>query len=73
MADLPPDRLTPAPPFTYVGVDFFVLYVTKESHKECKRYGVLFACLVNRAIHIKVANSLQTDSFLNALHRYIAH
>ena len=30
MADLPPDRLTPAPPFTYVGVDFFGPYVTKE-------------------------------------------
>ena len=72
MADLPPDRLTPAPPFTYVGVDFFGPYVTKEGRKERKRYGALFTCLVSRAVHIEVANSLETDSFLNALHRFIA-
>ena len=39
MADLPWDRLTPAPPFTYVGV---------KGRKESKRYG----CLVSRAVHI---------------------
>ena len=37
-----------------------------------KRYGVLFTCLVLRAIHIKVAPSLDTDSFINALRRFIA-
>ena len=71
MADLPPDRLTPAPPFTYVGVGFFGPYVTKEGSKERKRYGALFTCLVSRAVHIEVANSLETDSFLNALSRFI--
>ena len=71
MADLPPDRLTPAPPFIYVGVDFFGPYVTKEGRKERKRYGALFTCLVSRAVHIEVANSLETDSFLNALRRFI--
>ena len=72
MADLPPDRLTPAPPFTYVGVDFFGPYITKEGRKERKRYGALFTCLVSRAIHIEVSNSLETDSFLNTLRRFIA-
>ena len=38
MADLPPDRLTPTPPFTYVGVAFFGPYITKEGRKERKRY-----------------------------------
>lgn len=65
MADLPPVRLTPAPPSTYVGVDFFGPYITKEGRKERKRYGALFTCLVSRAIHIEVSNSLATDSFLN--------
>jgi hypothetical protein len=37
-----------------------------------KRYGVLFTCLVTRAIHIEVAHSLDTESFINALRRFIA-
>ena len=72
MADLPKDRLTPAPPFTYVGVDYFGPYVTKEGLKERKRYGALFTCLVSRAVHIEVAHSLDTDSFFHALRRFIA-
>jgi len=46
MADLQSDRLTLAPPFTYVGVDLFVPYITKEDGKERKRYGALFTCLL---------------------------
>ena len=72
MADLPKDRLTPAPPFTYVGVDYFGPFTTKQGRKEHKRYGALFTCLVSRAVHIEIANSLETDSFLNALRRFIA-
>lgn len=37
-----------------------------------KRYGVLFTCLALRAIHIEVASSLDTDSFINALRRFIS-
>ena len=36
LVDLPPDKLTPAPPFTYVAVDFVGPYVTKEGRKERK-------------------------------------
>ena len=72
MADLPKDRLTPALPFTYVSVDYFGPFTTKQGRKENKRYGTLFTCLVSRAVHIEIANSLETDSFLNALRRFIA-
>ena len=72
MADLPSDRLTAAPPFTYVGMDYFGPYSIKEGRKECKRYGALFTCLVSRAVHIEIAHSLETDCFLNALRRFIA-
>ena len=64
--------MTLAPPLTYVGVDYFGPYVTKEGRKERKRYGALFTCLVSRAVHIEVAHSLDTDSFLHALRRFIA-
>lgn len=37
-----------------------------------KRYGVIFTCLAVRAIYIKVASSLNTDSFINALRRFTA-
>lgn len=54
MADLPADRLTPTPPFTYYGVDDFGPWYVKEGRKEIKRYGVLFTCLVTIAIHSMV-------------------
>lgn len=72
MSDLPQDRLKPAPPFTQTGVDLFGPFLVKEGRKELKRYGVLFTCLVCRAVHIETANSLTTDSFLNAMRRFLA-
>ena len=72
MSDLPRNRVTPAPPFTYVGVDYFGPWKIKERRKELKRYGALFTCLVSRSVHIEVADSLDTDAFINALRRFIA-
>ena len=73
MADLPADRITPGqPPFTFVGVDFFGPFMVKKGRSLAKRYGVLYTCLVVRAIHIEVAHSLDTDSFINSLRRFIS-
>ncbi|XP_066946103.1 uncharacterized protein [Macrobrachium rosenbergii] len=72
MSDLPQDRLEPAPPFTFTGVDFFGPFIIKEGRKELKRYGVIFTCLVSRSIHLEAANSLETDSFIHCLQRFIA-
>ena len=72
-ADLPLDRVTPqAPAFTSVGVDYFGPFSVKRGRGQDKRYGCLFTCLATRAIHIEVAESLETDSFLNCLHRFMA-
>ena len=71
MSDLPPERLTPAPPFTYTGMDVFGPFYIKEGRKELKRWGLIFTCLASRAIHLESLNAMTTDSFLNALRRFI--
>lgn len=73
MADLPADRVTPnKPPFSFVGVDCFGPFCVKRARSQVKRYGVLYTCLATRAIHLEVAQSMDTDSFLNSMRRFIA-
>lgn len=73
MAELPVERLTPErPPFTHVGVDYFGPLQVKRARSCVKRYGCLFTCLATRALHIEIAHSLETDSFIAALHRFIS-
>ena len=72
MADLPKERITPSPPFTYCGVDYFGPFFIKQERKEAKRYGAIFSCLASRAVHIEATDSLETNSFLNAIRRFVA-
>jgi hypothetical protein len=72
MAELPKERLSTDPPFTHTGADLFGPFTVKNGRKECKRYGVILTCLQCRAVHVEVASSLETDSFINALRRFIA-
>ena len=72
MAQLPKARLEETPPFSYVGVDFFGPFYIRQKRSEIPRYGVLFTCLMCRAIHLEVASSLETDAFINCLRRFIA-
>ena len=37
-----------------------------------KKYRVVFTCLAIRAVHIEIVHSLETDSFINMLRRFIA-
>ncbi len=71
MANLPVDRTTTEPPFTYCGVDLFGAIKVKEGRKVVKQYGVLFTCLSLRAVHIEMTSSLETDTFIQALTRFI--
>ena len=73
MADFPEDRVhSEKPPFSYVGVDCFGPFMVKQGRSHVKRYGCIFTCLVVRAVHIEILHSLDTDSFLNALQRFMA-
>ena len=60
------------PPFTAVGVDYFGPFHVKRGRSIVKRYSVIFTCLAFRAVLFVVAQSLDTDSFLLALRRFIA-
>ena len=71
MVELPEDRLELAPPFTNCAVDYFGPFIIKEGRKELKRYGEFFTCMVSRAVHLEVADTLDTDSFINARRRFV--
>ena len=72
MADLPLNRTLVEPPFTYCGCDYFGPVSVKIGKKNFKRYGVIFTCFSLRAVHIELASNLETDSFIQALRRFIA-
>ena len=72
MATLPEDRSEETPLFTYCGVDYFGPFYIRVKWSDVPRYGALFICMTSKAIHLQVAESLDTDAFLNALCRFIA-
>ncbi|XP_075530085.1 uncharacterized protein LOC142563417 [Dermacentor variabilis] len=77
MADLPAERLSTEPPFTYVGLDVFGPWQvtsrrTRGGEANSKRWAVLFTCMSIRAVHIEVIESMDTSSFIDALRRFFA-
>ena len=73
MADLPRSRVTPdQPPFTCVGIDYFGPFLVRQKRSLVKRYGAIFTCLALRAVHLEISHTLDTDSFILALRRFIA-
>ena len=71
MADLPDERPDDAAHFLYVGMDMLGHFVTNEGRKELKRYDAIFTCPASRTIHLEVVNSMDTDSFIMYLRRFI--
>ena len=72
MSPLPAVRISAEGPFTYCGVDMFGPFIVKERRSEVKRYGAIFTCLSSRAIHLETTISLETDSFILALRRFVS-
>lgn len=77
MADLPPDRAEVGPPFTNVGFDVFGPWTvqtrkTRGGVANAKRWGLVFSCLVIRAIHIELPETIDASSFISALRRFFS-
>ena len=72
-AALPYFRVTEAPPFSCVGVDFAgPLMVKEENGLMRKCYIVLFSCCVTRAVHVELVRDLVTTTFLNCFRKFCA-
>ena len=72
-APLPEYRVSEAPPFSNVGVDFAgPLYVKGVKGKMVKCYICLFSCCVTRALHLELVTDLSAPTFLNCLRRFCA-
>lgn len=75
MGDLPSERVSPAPAFLRVGIDYcgpFEVRHTKRKSTPTKCYLCLFVCLVVKAVHIEVVADLTTEAFIAALKRFVA-
>lgn len=73
------DSHRPVYPFAAVGLDYLgPLYVKIGPNTRSRRdpslkkcYGCIFTCLRYRAVHIELVNNLSTDSFINAVLRFV--
>ena len=73
MANLPRERLEAfIRVFTNVGLDCFGPFNVVIGRRSSKRYGLLITCLSSRAVHIESLDSMDADSFIMALRRFIS-
>ena len=70
---LPKFKVTEAPPFTHVGVNFAgPLYTTGEQGIMSKCYIVLFSCCDTRALHLELIYDLTALNFIHVLRKSCA-
>lgn len=77
MSDLPAERLSAEPPFSYVGIDVFGPWSVASRHTRgglasSKRWAVMFTCMSTRAVHLEIIEGMDTSSFINALRRFFS-
>ena len=73
MAPLPIERLKPAPMWHFSGIDLFgPLPIKGEVNKRSvgKGYGVIFTCLLTRAVYFDISCDYSSDAFLLVLRRF---
>ena len=73
MADLPRERMQERVfAFTNTGVEYIGPFEVKIMRKTMKRWCCLFTCLTTREVHIEVVPSLEAETCLTAITRFIA-
>lgn len=71
--DLPQSRFRLfKPAFSSTGMDCFGPYVIKVGRRNEKRWGILFKCMTTWAVYVDKLTSLDANSFLMTLRRFIA-
>ena len=71
MAVLPRERLDEhVIPFIHIGIEYFAPIKVKLLRRNLRRWHCLFTCITIRAVHIKLAQPLETDSCLAAVSRF---
>jgi hypothetical protein len=59
-------------PFIHTGMDYYGPIEVTVGRSRQKRYGALFTCMATRAVHIEIAHSLDTDSAIMAIRRFVS-
>lgn len=76
MGDLPTLRVVPARPFLNCGIDYAGPFLIKDgklrNKKLVKCYLGIFVCFSTKAVHLELVGDLTTESFLNALKRFVS-
>lgn len=72
MAQLPLARVVMGSVWATTGCDYFGPILIKRGRVREKRWVCLLTSMTVRAVHLEIANSLDTDAFILALRRFIA-
>ncbi|XP_066951850.1 uncharacterized protein [Macrobrachium rosenbergii] len=75
MGQCPSERLQPAPPFFNTAIDLFGPFIVKDTVKRRTRkkvYGIIFNCMVSRAVYLDLAEGYDTENFLMTLRRFVS-
>ncbi|XP_068233584.1 uncharacterized protein [Palaemon carinicauda] len=75
MGQISDERMSPCPAFYHTAVDIFGHFQIKDNVNKRttgKAYGVIFNCIVTRAVYIDVVDGYDTYSFLKCFRRFTA-
>ncbi|KMQ86875.1 hypothetical protein RF55_14025 [Lasius niger] len=76
MGELPSHRVQPSRPFSICGVDYggplYIREGRRRNAKTVKAYIAIFVCFSTKAVHIELVSDMSSETFINALKRFMA-